>query len=45
MSVNEVRALEDLNGIGKRVTSTWVQVNQIPLDSAADYGDKLTSDA
>ena len=45
MSVNEVRALEDLNGIGEAGDLHLVQVNQIPLDSAADYGDKLTSDA
>ena len=43
MSVNEVRALEDLNGIGESGDLHLVQVNQIPLNSAADYGDKLTS--
>ena len=45
MSVNEVRALEDLNGIGEAGDLHLVQVNQIPLNSAADYGDKLTSEA
>ena len=42
MSVNEVRDLEDLNGIGDAGDIHLVQVNQIPLTSAAAYGDKLT---
>ena len=43
MSVNEVRALEDLNGIGEAGDLHLCQVNQIPLTSAAKYGDKLTA--
>ena len=43
MSVNEVRALEDLNGIGEAGDLHLCQVNQIPLASAAKYGDKLTA--
>lgn len=42
MSVNEVRDLEDLNGIGEAGDIHLVQVNQIPLDSASAYGAKLT---
>ena len=45
MSINEVRKAEDLNGIGSQGDLHFVQVNQIPLNSAADYGDKLTSEA
>jgi len=42
MSVNEVRKMEDLNGIGPSGDVHLVQVNQIPLDSAKAYGEKLT---
>lgn len=42
MSVNEVRQMEDLNGIGEAGDIHLIQVNQIPLDSAQSYGDKLT---
>ena len=42
MSVNEVRKMEDLNGIGPSGDIHLVQVNQIPLDSAEAYGEKLT---
>ena len=42
MSVNEVRRMEDLNGIGPSGDVHLVQVNQIPLDSAEAYGEKLT---
>ena len=42
MSINEVRQAEDLNGIGEIGDQHFVQVNQIPLGSAAAYGDKLT---
>ena len=42
MSVNEVRNFEDLNGIGPSGDVHLVQVNQIPLTSAEDYGAKLT---
>ena len=45
MSINEVRKAEDLNGIGTQGDLHFVQVNQIPLNSAADYGDKLASEA
>ena len=42
MSVNEVRQMEDLNGIGEVGDVHLIQVNQIPLESAQSYGDKLT---
>ena len=42
MSVNEVRAMEDMNGIGESGDVHLIQVNQIPLDSAQNYGEKLT---
>jgi|TARA_B110000914_G_scaffold225378_1_gene245882 HK97 family phage portal protein len=42
MSVNEVRKMEDLNGIGSSGDVHLIQVNQIPLESAEAYGDKLT---
>jgi len=34
--------MEDLNGIGPSGDIHLVQVNQIPLDSAEAYGEKLT---
>lgn len=42
MNINEVRRMEDLNGIGEAGDVHLIQVNQIPLDSAQSYGDKLT---
>mgnify|MGYP003926698647 CR=1 FL=1 len=42
MSINEVRNLEDLNGIGESGDLHLVQVNQLPVTSAAAYGQKLT---
>ena len=42
MNINEVRQMEDLNGIGETGDVHLIQVNQIPLDSAQSYGDKLT---
>lgn len=42
MSINEVRQMEDMNGIGTTGDQHFVQVNQIPLQSAEAYGDKLT---
>ena len=42
MSVNEVRRMEDMNGIGEAGDIHLVQVNQIPLENAKSYGDKLT---
>ena len=42
MSVNEVRRMEDMNGIGDAGDIHLVQVNQIPLENAKSYGEKLT---
>ena len=43
MSVNEVRKMEDFNGIGESGDIHLVQVNQIPLESAKAYGEKITA--
>ena len=43
MSVNEVRQMEDMNGIGDAGDVHLIQVNQIPLTSAEAYGSKITS--
>ena len=34
--------MEDMNGIGTTGDQHFVQVNQIPLQSAEAYGEKLT---
>lgn len=42
VTVNEVRKAENMTPIGNEGDIHLVQVNQIPLDSAPDYGKKLT---
>ena len=43
MSINEVRAKEDMNPVAGGDTHT-VQVNQIALDRLEAYSDKISND-
>ena len=43
MSINEVRAKEDLNPIGQSGDLHLVQVNQLPVSSIQGYADSLTN--
>jgi phage portal protein BeeE len=43
MSINEVRAREDMNPVSGGDVHT-VQVNQIALDRLGDYSDKISKD-
>ena len=45
MSINEVRAKEDLNPIGPSGDLHLVQVNQLPVSSIQGYADGLTSNS
>jgi hypothetical protein len=45
MSINEVRAAEQLNPIGPEGDQHLVQVNQLPISAMPGYADRLTEQA